>query len=173
MAKTPISNPDSYVTPGEFLAMVRPQLVREWLSTDGNDVDLDELETNETLRQALAVASGWVEAAVFHAGKYDANDLAVLVGNGRALLADLVASLAIKKLLRFGGSQYDAFRDVVQEANDTLQAISTGVNIFGLQEAADAGVLDHVVETPDQLDALNLASGICSQMFGRRSNRYT
>lgn len=172
MAKTPISNPDSYLSPSEFLAMVTPQVVRQWVSVDGDDVDLDDLEVNEALLMSLRVASGWVEAAAFHAGTYTADDLAVLTGNGKALLGNLIAKLAIKNLLQFRAAEYDAYRNAIDEANEVLKSISEGVMIFGLQEAADAGVLDHEIETPAQIEALNLASVIAMPLFGRRTNRY-
>lgn len=141
---TNASNGDAYLAVSDFLARVDTRTVGRLCSDTNVPVAPDALLTDPNLAAALQDAAGQVESACLLGGRYSAADLAALPGGSPAqgLLFRLITQLAVIYLY-----QRRPLPDIekalqYEQAMATLEALSQGTRLFGIQEAISADLVD-------------------------------
>lgn len=124
---------------------------------------------SDMLTAILQASSGEVEAACLVGGRYAVADLEALTGNSAALLQSLVADLSMQKLRNRRGRAGEKDLAVQERNQQMLKDLREGVRIFGLQEVADAGLMEAQFQ---DVNTKALANGVVyqsSRYFGTRS----
>lgn len=169
MPQTPLTSALGYCTIAEFLNFADLRTVGDLVS------DTDERETsltnNDVLLAAIQRASGMVESAAVIGNRYLPSDLAALTGSAQQLLIGLVADLVIGILYKRRPNKGDP-PGSYKEALDMLQQLREGERIFPTQESADAGLPEHQIETPIDVENRNGLSVVAHRYFGRRVRQY-
>lgn len=129
----------AYAEPADLILRVRPETIADLVSDGPVRVTEDELETNANLLAALDDASGEMDAALRVGNRYSAAALAALTDNSLALRKRICCDLAWALLLRRNGSPTEAEASS-KKAESMLEALRKGVNIFDLEDNADAGL---------------------------------
>lgn len=165
---TPISSSTSYCTPAIFLEYYDARQVGDLVGDAGTRVSSASLLTDTNVQNALNWASGEIEAACLVADKYSVADLQALTGMSLARLQGLCADLAIWKLMQRRLPQVQ-ITEGYRAAQETLERLRLGERIFGLQEQADAGTPNTVIDTQSVIDTLNLSTTLSSRFWGNRA----
>lgn len=176
--QTIISSTATYCTAARFTNRIDWRSVADFLSDDGVRLPTKTaVEANAILAQLLKAASGEVESVAMVGGRYTADDLraiadAVTATNATELLADIVAGIAFWKVLRRRPDPNRPVPEATKEAREWLEKLASGATIFGTQEAADAGVVDSVMETRSDIENTRKPlTFIASRFFGERTDR--
>lgn len=154
------------------------------IRTIGQLITDDEQELSRTavlehpnLLTALDDASGRVEAALRHGGRYSLEDIGNLTGNSRNHLKSIVCAVAMSRLLRRRpGSYTDLLQQVSAEAEEHLSHLTKGHDVFTLDIHVDAGLLSDMgnrnVETLSLMKLRNnLSDNVIGKLFPHRGNR--
>lgn len=181
MAQTPLSGSASYLTAARYWLYKDERPTLELLSDDDTRATraAAEDETPVLAGQpqtpglvflaARQWASGEVERWCLPGERYLPVDLAALTGNGKTILEGLVADLAFWRLTIRRWPRTEQ-KDVsgAAEAMQTLKDLREGETIFGLAEAADAGLPSvATLDTGDNGQVVRAAH----RYFGNRLNR--
>lgn len=170
---TPLSSDTAFATPQDLVARYDVRDIRQWASDADLPLSVQGILTNVKVTTALQDASGDIESACLMSDKYQPQDLLTLTGNSLQRLKRLCCELAIGYLfenrLRRGDEEAPA---VVRRAHETLERFRKGEWVFGFQEAGDAGLIAHHIETPCEVAARNMVTHQAERYFGRRSNQY-
>lgn len=129
-----------------------------------------ELDTDTVLATALQDASGIIDAAVFHAGRYSADDLNGLTGNSLALLKRLTCDIAYTLLRRRRGYTGDEGEDLAEfkQADQMLERLRKGERVFDVAEVIDAGNTQVVTITPTIVAQQNTVVSVADRYFPTR-----
>ena len=169
---TPLSSDTAFAAPQDLVARFSVQDIRQWASDADLPLTIQGITTSLKVLTALQDASGDIESACLMSDKYEPQDLLNLTGNSLARLKRLTCELAIGYLfenrLRRGDEDPPA---VAVRAQETLERFRKGEWVFGFQEAGDAGLIGHMVESPFDVAARNLVTRQAERYFGRRSNQ--
>lgn len=180
MAKTPISGATPYCTVDQFLVGFDVRTAGDYLGDAGVRLTSAEVATSTVLNALLMRASGMFEAAMLRGNKYTPADLAALAAansgdgcNASEYVAMIVGGLAgyllfLRRPARFSQDQAPGS---AQLALDAIDFLNQGGLILGFQETADAGQVQHHVETARDVEHRNGATYQAGRYFGRRSNR--
>jgi len=127
-----------------------------------------DLNTNGPMLAALETASGTVLVACTVGQMYDEGTLAALEGASRAILVDIVCSLAVARLMTRRPLRPDVaatWKQSIDEANAYLDKFRNGQRVFPLPAQLDASVPS--VEGPTMLDIPrnNLLTYRCSGYY--------
>lgn len=159
----------SYCSASELLKRVDRRTVARLCSDTTTPVVDAQLEGNANLDAALLGASGEVEAACLVGERYSPTDLALLEGAALAFLQDIVAGLAITRLYRRRPNPEMKEPAIAAEARAMLQQIRDGERIFGTDEHADAGVMQHDLMTQQDFETRFDRITAAEEYFGRRA----
>lgn len=162
---TPISASTSYCSPAQFLEVVDNTILGDLVMDDGTRATPTALLTNTKLQFALNAASGELEMAALVGERYSPSDLQALTGVMAYRLQELVAWLALGKLMGRRNPAIEKYPEI-EDAQFALQAIREGVRIFGLVEAQVAGLMAQVSNT--SFNARPLPSLTARRFFGIR-----
>lgn len=165
---TPTSSSTSYCTPAQALNFMDAAMVGDLVDDQGNQVTENELLTNAKFQACLDSASGELEMAALVGERYTPTDLQSLTGVMAVKLAEIVAWLAIPKLLGRRNPALEKY-DQVEDAREMLQAIRLGVRIFGLVEAQEAGQMFRVDDSSNQTRPLPSSYKLAGRYFGCRA----
>lgn len=91
MAQEPLTNSTTLCSVVEFLRRCDQRTVAELVSDTGAPVDVASLGADANLAASLLDATGEVEAAAMHGGRYRPDDLAALTGAAQGRLQRLIA----------------------------------------------------------------------------------
>lgn len=176
MSQTVLSSTSTYCTVAQFLIRVDARTVADLISDTGSRLDTSSLTSNTTLAALLKAASGEVEAAALVGERYTPDDLraiadAATATNATELLADVVAGLALWKVMRRRPDPNRPMPELTREALGFLEKLTGGERIFGTVEASRAGRLTSEVETATQVEARQGMVVIMGRYFGRRGDR--
>lgn len=180
MAKTPISGADPYCTVDQFLAQFDVRTAGDYLSDTGVRLTSAEVQTDANLALLLRRASGMFEAALLRGNRYTPADIAAAQAtnsgdgnNTSEYVAMIVGGLAAYLLYQRRPARFsnDEAPGVAQLAMQAIEALASGEAILGFQEAADAGLTQHHVETATDVEHRNGTTYQAGRYFGRRSNR--
>ena len=136
---TPTSGDIPYCTPTEFLRFHDANQVGQLVRDDRLQMTYAGLLLDPILTNHLAAASGDLESAALQGNRYAPADLAALQGNGRALLARLVATLAWGTLMERRGWPDGKIPATVLAARQTLLSLSLGQSVLPFAEVTAAG----------------------------------
>jgi hypothetical protein len=147
---TPNSSAAPYCTPQQFLSRFDVRFVQDLLADAGARLTPQEVASSPALAELLGEASGMVEAACFVSNRYTAADLAALAGPSREFLVGLTAGLTLWLLWDRRPRKLEEEPPLrARVALEQLQFLRDGQRIFGLQEHADAGLVDSKTQSPE------------------------
>jgi hypothetical protein len=169
---TPVSSSTPYCTPTILLQYYDARQIGDLLldTTPGQRASSQAISAGDPrVENALAWASGEIEAACLVAGKYAVADLQALTGMSLANLQGLCATLAFWKLVcrRYPKAEMP---DDVKWAFEKLERLRSGERIFGLQDQIDAGTEVIEQETLPDIFERNLTTTQASRFFGQRAD---
>lgn len=150
--KTVLTSSTSYCSVAEFLKRVDVRTVGDLASDDTTRVEASALTTNEKVLTALEDASGEVESAALLGERYTPDDLNALTGMAQAKLQRLVADIAMALMIERRPSLKVPPPPGIERTQEWLNMMAQGERIFGFQEVAEAGHLDHEVLTKDEVE---------------------
>jgi phage gp36-like protein len=168
---TPVSTGTAYATATDLIAYHDVRQIGDWCEDGGAILSPANIATDPNVATALLRASGEVEMACFAGGRYAPTDLQALTGASQAALKGLVCDLAFWHL---GKRRIPDPSKIAgyKEAREMLDALREGKLIFGLQEVADAGVMDEIDIKLDSEGRLQRPSDIADRLFGQRMDDF-
>ncbi len=174
MAQTPLTSATAYATGTQLLNYHDGRKIGDLVNDDGSRETA--VAANAIVAKALLRASGDVEAACLKGGRYKPVDLAALLtggGAGAEFLIGLVCDIAFWHLCKRRHKLAVKAKEIagVDEAFETLQALSAGEQILSFLESAEAGLPSTETETVDQKDDRQGVATIAERFFGRVSRR--
>ena len=125
-------------------------------------------DASTKVNRALMKASGMIEAAAIKGDRYSVADLQALTGASKYLLEDICVELSWWCLMRRRLSGKPLPPETLW-AFAYIDELGSGAKIFGIQEAADAGVQDNGFMTAGEWETLGLATDQAGRMYGRRA----
>lgn len=173
MAKTPNTSTTPYVTNAQTLEMVAPSILADMLRRSPAAPPPSYLAMADTnnpagarLYRHLSIGAGEIEAACTVARRYDPEDLAALEGMSRALLQKLNAARGFWSLAQYLKPLTARPEEVpgATESYELLKLLQAGEWIFGLLEAANAGLPTVNPAQPTQLLTPNVV-GYARRLF--------
>lgn len=168
MPKQVSTSASPYCTPSAALLYVDWRTPANLLSDDGTRLaDSGAVASSAAWAELLLAASGEVEAAALRGKRYTPADLAAMTGAQAARLRELVARLAVGKLVFRRPGLYPTVPQDVQDARAALELLANGERVFGFVETMEAGLPGSVnVESADPADML--VTGLADRFFGSR-----
>lgn len=158
----------SYCTPAEMLMLFDTRFLGDLVFDDGTRATEAQLLASTKLQFILDAASGELESACCVGGRYTAADLAALTGVTRSRLSELVAWLAIGKLMGRRNPSVEKYPQIA-DAREDLQMLREGVRIFTTVEAQEADEPALVQSTGFNVRPLPSSYCRAGRFFGRRS----
>jgi phage gp36-like protein len=161
----------AYATPADLISRKDRNDVGQLCGDDKRVVSPVDLTTNQPCLDALADASGDIEAALLVGNRYTVADLTTLTGNSLALLKRICCDIAMSLLLdRRPGWNPAKSKEIRDLANDRLERLRKGENTFNIQASLDAG--EPVVDGPTMMeyDRLNLIRDRVKNFYVPRHN---
>lgn len=175
---TPTTGTSSWLTPAVFLTFVDFRPVAQLLKDDNVPSDYVSLTTSGTpdnakLLTILGAACGRMEASLLRGKRYQVADLTALpAGSNAANYRDeITAKVAQQLMFRRRPADLKNYEIISREVDATLQALAGGEAIFPFLESQDAGLVQSVPETAQDVEARQLTSVIAARLFGRRGNQ--
>ena len=137
----------AYATPQELADRYSFDEIRDLASDTESSVQ--NINDDPKILNALADASGRLEAAVLAGGQYRTEDLAALTGNTLGFLKRIVCEMAFCFLIQTRPGSYgeEARKQMMESSEMWLEMLRTGKNIFNLTAVKDATKID--VDGPD------------------------
>ncbi|HWA97911.1 MAG TPA: hypothetical protein VG713_05440 [Pirellulales bacterium] len=161
----------AYATAADLVGRFDSRDIAE-LASD-TDEPVADISTDPNVSLALDDASGRIEAALLVSGQYTVDQLSSLTGNAKALLCRLTCELAMAMLVGRRPEKYssDMFVALVQHAEDQLELLRKGVNLFNITTNVDAGLPK--VDGPSAVtyQRLNLLPDRTRNYYPNRSSR--
>lgn len=170
MAQVPLTASSAYCTVAEMLKRMDKRTVADLVSDTGAAVDSSALTTNAELLAAMLDASGEVESAAMHGGRYRPVDLQALTGASKARLCRMLVRLTICYLYERRPDK-GPIPETYKAVQDDLKLLRDGEMVFGTVETFAAQSMDHEVETSRRVEDRDGTSFQSRRFFGRRSNR--
>jgi phage gp36-like protein len=168
---TPVSSGTAYASANDLMAYHDARQIGDWCEDGGAILSPASIATDANVAAALLRASGEVEMACFAGGRYAPSDLQALTGASQAALKGLVCDLAFWHLGKRRVPDPSKIAGY-KEAREMLDALREGKLIFGLQEAADAGVMEVVDIKRNSDGELQRPSDIAQRLFGQRMDEF-
>ena len=152
----------AYAEPADMLALFDARSLGALVKDDGTRGSPTELLTDPNLAAALAAASGRVEAAMLHGGRYSVADLESLTDNSLAYLKKLVCDVAFVTV--WSRRPFDELKGISQVCFDhseaALESLRQGREVFNLTAQIAAGLPPAPTgPTRVQLHQLNTIAG--------------
>lgn len=169
---TPVSSSTSYASVTDLVNAHDVHKICDYATDTGVSLAPGALATDAKVAAALLRASGEVEMACFKGGRYTPTDLSSLTGASAAALKGIVVDLAFYHLCKRRIPNPKEASPGYIEAMEMLSALSKGELIFGIQEAADAGVMGTVDTSTDENSIYNRPTEQASRFFGRRGDNF-
>jgi len=177
---TIVSRSTAYISPAEFLKRADPRIVVKLCTDDiANPATTASLTTNDYLLAALRDASGLLESAVLLGERYSVDDLTSLANpssqtNATGLFYRILSDIAMAHLyeLRPEMAPSPSMSARIERASRWLDELSNGRKIFGLQEVAEAGHMDHQEVDADDTDRFHGQVQVANRLYGRRSEDF-
>lgn len=167
MPMTPSEGMAPYATPADFRAMYDVRALGMLVDDTNVAVDESGLAADDVIAAMLARASGDVESACMVGSRYNPEDLAMLQGNGRALLVGIVCDLAYGYLRQRRGLP-DQHGPAYEQARLALSDLEEGKRIFPFAQSEQAGLAQNHDLIAAELDRHPYASRRLRRLFGRR-----
>lgn len=167
-----------YATAADMLARYSVGLLGQLCDDTGIQTSAASLLDDSTtaganLAEALQDASGEIEGRCIRGGKYTSAILNALVGMAQKRLIRLTTRVTMALLLE----RRDPVKELPkwhEKVEDALERLEKGEEIFGIQEAMDAGKGMDTVRLPDALPGPRPAiSQVAGRYFGDRARTYT
>lgn len=158
----------SYFDPADLATYIDARVMAEGLSDDGTPV------TNPFVSAACGKmclrASGAIESAATHRGKYTVDDLNNLTLASHELLVGIGAGLVCGYLRDRRAVISDDQLKMATEAEEYLDALRDGARIFTVQAIVDASNMSGRCESQTAKDDRGALTSLASRYFGRRGS---
>lgn len=163
----------SYATGSDLIARYDIDLIGDLATDDRETLPREEVATAEKVLVALADASGEVEVSLLAGGQYSVDDLTALTGNSLNHLKQIVCALAIAALYRRRPEAADRehIESITKDAREALRALRRGENIFGIQKAIEASLVDVAGPTAIDIQSRNDLSARMGRFFPDAATR--
>lgn len=171
MPMTPSEGMTPYATPDDFKAMYDVRSLGMLVNDTNTAVDANGINIDSVIAAMLARASGDVESACMVGSRYDPEDLAVLQGNGRALLVGIVCDLAYGYLRQRRGVP-EPHGPAYDQARLALAELESGQRIFPFAQSEQAGLAQNHDLIAAELDRHPYGSRLLRRVFGTRLRDY-
>ena len=166
------SNSGPLALPTDVIPFVDERLARDLCGDDGSRLTHVQLLTNTNFLKLILAASGQLEARALRGGRYTAAQLAGLVGATRAWMHEIIGAMVTIKLLRRRDPTKELPRQY-EEVENILKRLELGEEIFGIQEAVDAGEGMETIRLSDQQAGPRPAmTELAQRFFGKRARTY-
>jgi len=153
----------AYADTDDMIARYDERTITDLASDTG--IPVSSPQTDAKVTQALAGASGAINAAVRAGDAYQVADLKALSGDDAAYLKDLVCDLAMGRLIKRRPEKYgEQFEKITKVALDELEKIRKGAHVFPIPANVAAG--KPTVSGPSAIDFQRL------NMIPDRTRRY-
>lgn len=174
MAQTLSSSTTLFCTVAEFLKRVDKTAVAKLASDTGTPVPEGNLGTDANVLAALRDASGEVESAAMQGGRYLAADFTTILAtdcNARGKLYRVVSDIAWALLWERRPNKEMKPPPSLERSMLWLDMLSKGTKIFPFTETENAGVMERVEASVDDVDDRNGAVYQARSYYGVRSDR--
>ena len=159
----------------EFLKRVDKTAVAKLASDTTTPVPAADLPTDPNVIAALRDASGVVESATSVGGRYSKADIAAILAkptsNACGLLYRIVTDIAWAGLFERRPNKDMPTPPSMERSLAWLDMLADGKRIFPFLESEDAGVMQRVESTVDDVDQRNGAVYQARAFYGVRSDR--
>lgn len=133
----------SYATPQELVERFDLRTVGQLVTDDQQQLSHTAVVAHQNVLTALQDASGRVESALLHGGRYKVTDLTSLSDNSQNYLKLIVCTLAMVSLLRRRpGCFTELLSQLTAEAEEHIKQLKSGSEVFNLDAHKGAGVLE-------------------------------
>lgn len=158
-----------YAAPEDLAARFDIRTIGLLCTDDGQKLSRTAVLSHPNVMVALDDASGRVESALQHGGRYRVEDLQELTGNSQSHLKQIVCTIAMTRLLRRRPGTYtDLLQQVSAEAEEYLSYLAKGFDVFTLTQHLAAGVIE--ADGPgnnENISLLNQRNLISDNLIGR------
>lgn len=145
----------AYCSPQDLLDRYDSRVIGDLVSDDNTRASEATLQEHPKLQSALDDASGDIEAALFVARRYSPQDLAGLEGHAASHLIRITCDIAMSLLLRRRvDTDPERATAQIKLAEDHLERLRKGIDVFGLDDQKDAGLVS--TEGPTTVDYSNM-----------------
>lgn len=174
---TNASSATAFATAADMIVRYGVDLLGQLCDDSGSLATAADLQNTGTtaganLAQLLLDASGELEGRCLRGGRYTAANLNALAGVAKKRLVRLVCRVTMALALerRDPVKPMPAWHEKVE---DTLDRLESGEEIFGVQEAMDAGKGMDAITPPDAAPPPRPAlSAVANRFFGDRARTY-
>lgn len=134
----------AYATGDDLIARYDIDLVGDLATDDRETLLREDVADNARVVTAIEDASGEVEVALTAGRRYSVEQLSALTGNTANHLKQIVCALAVAALHRRRpeSAKEEFIQSLTKDAREAVQALRRGENVFGLDEALNAGVVE-------------------------------
>jgi phage gp36-like protein len=164
----------AYASPADLIQRYDARTVGQLASDDGKPVEIAALMSNPNVLACLASASGRIEAALLQGERYSIVQLQSLTDNSLAYLKQLVCQVAFGILYeRRPWPDAQQKQGALKSAEDALEVLRQGRNVFSLPGQEEAGVATLAWPSLPEQNRLPLITNDARGRFypGRRSYR--
>lgn len=162
----------AYAAASDMQLRFDERTLAELVSDTDAAIDTADLATDNKLAAALDDASGVIDAALLTGGRYSASDLSGLTGNALALLKRLTCVLAMTFLRQRRPGAFPSDLQQVEAdqkwADERLDLLRKGVNVFGLDDAIAAGNVSREPLTPSNVATASLIRDQTNNFYPQR-----
>ena len=168
----------AYATGTDLVERFDWEVVSQLASDERVELTKGEVVSLPALVTALDDASGRIESALIHGGRYTPAELSGLTGNSLSHLKRITCTLAMVGLLRRRPGVYaDLLQLLTTDAEEYLKMISTGVDVFNLTPEINAGVIDdggnrQFQEIQTSKTRQSISDNMTGHLYGFRDDSY-
>lgn len=170
-----------YAAAADLAARYDINIIGQLVTDDGQKLSRQAVLEHPNLAVALQDASGRVESALLHGGRYTTEHLQALTDNSLAYLKRITCAFAMSGLLMRRPGTASQLREAINaETEEYLKLLSSGMDVFNIDAHKAAGLLADEGNTNSEsvflLTTRNLLSDRLNlQLFpnrGPRANTY-
>jgi len=151
----------SYATPAQLISRFDVRTLGQLASDNGLQVSPQDLATNTKILDALADASGEIDASILQAKRYTTDDLAGLTGNSANHLVRITCVIAFGFLWErrpYADDDDENGRGKAEKrARAALESLRKGQTIFDVEDAKNAGLPETKTPSVTTVIRTNLA----------------
>ncbi|MGV3486239.1 MAG: hypothetical protein ACO1RT_17605 [Planctomycetaceae bacterium] len=131
----------AYATGADLTDRYDIDLIGDLATDERETLDRTEVATHPHVLTALEDGAGEIDAALLAGGRYTADQLAGLTGSSASYLKAINCGLAMAALHERRPEAVEAtvIERLTKRAQEAIQSLRRGDNVFGLQEHIDAG----------------------------------
>lgn len=174
-AKTLASSSTLFLPIADFLNRVDHRSIGQLASDNNIPIAESSLASNGKVLAAVKDACGYVESAAYMGERYYKEDLEAIAStdcHARNMLYRLVSDQAVMLMIERRPDLDIKPTAGMMRSMEWLEQLVEGKRIFPFTEVAEAGRLDHEIDTAADVAERRLPSYTARLLFGTRNNRW-